>query len=397
VIPTSAVALNEVAGRSWDVVVVGAGPAGALAAHQASQLGLATLLVEAKRWPRDKVCGGCLNGRALALLDKTGLTNELKDCGGAAVDRLCLVVADRTTDFALPPGLAISRALLDRTLVDAATRAGATFLPETVAAVDSTMIGGRRQVSLSSSGRHKVVEAGAVIAADGLTRASLKRLPEFAPRISADSRVGVGTIIEDGSADYRAGRIVMVVSRTGYVGLTRVEGGRLNVAAAIDATALHRGRPAADVVAVIISEANLPVPENLTCAAWHGTPPLTNRPTRVSGERLFLVGDAGGYVEPFTGEGIAAAFEGAAAVVPIAARACHRWDNSLAPQWERIHSRLVRERQTTCRCLAWMLRHPAAISVALAACRAYPSLARRVISKINRPISSGELAAMSQS
>ena len=93
---------------------------------------------------------------------------------------------------------------------------------------------------------------------------------------------------------------------------------------------LQRGRPVGEVVAAMLAEANLPVPENLTYAAWHGTPPLTNHPSRVAGERLFLVGDAGGYVEPFTGEGIAAALESASAVVPIAARACRNWDDSLA-------------------------------------------------------------------
>ena len=147
----------------------------------------------------------------------------------------------------------------------------------------------------------------------------------------------------------------------------------------------------------MLAEASLSVPENLTYAAWHGTPPLTNHPSRVSGERIFLVGDAGGYVEPFTGEGIAAALESAGAVVPMIARACRNWDDSLVDQWQQIHLRLVSERQTTCRRLAWMLRHPTAIAVALAACRAYPSLARRVISKINRPPSGGKIAAMSQS
>jgi flavin-dependent dehydrogenase len=393
----SATTLDEVVRRRWDVVVIGAGPAGALAARQASQSGLAALLIEAKRWPRDKVCGGCLNGRALALLERSGLTKELEGCGGAAVDRLCLVVGSRTTEFALPRGMAVSRALLDRKLVDAAVRAGATFLAETAAVVDAEVADGCRHVALRSGGKHEQVEAGVIIAADGLTRASLKLLPECASRISTDSRVGVGAILEDSGAECLGGRIVMVVSHRGYVGLTRVEGGRLNVAAALDPAVLQRGLPVGEVVAAMLAEAKLPVPENLISATWHGTPPLTNHPNRVAGERLFLVGDAAGYVEPFTGEGIAAALESASAVMPIAARAYHSWEDSLALQWERTHWRMVRERQTTCRRLAWMLRHPAAVSVALAACRAYPSLARRVISKINRPTSSGELASLGQS
>jgi flavin-dependent dehydrogenase len=159
----------------------------------------------------------------------------------------------------------------------------------------------------------------------------------------------------------------MLVMQRGYVGLTRVEGGRLNVAAALDTSLLQHGQPVGAVVAAMLAEANLSIPQNLICAAWHGTPPLTNHPSRVSGERIFLVGDAGGYVEPFTGEGIAAALESAGAVVPMIARACRNWDDSLVDQWQRIHLRLVSERQTTCRRLAWMLRHPTAVSLALAA------------------------------
>ncbi len=64
---------DAIAGTTWDAVVVGAGPAGALAAHQLAVGGARVLLVEKKRFPRWKVCGACLNGQALAVLDSTGL------------------------------------------------------------------------------------------------------------------------------------------------------------------------------------------------------------------------------------------------------------------------------------------------------------------------------------
>src|SRR5688572_33495727 len=46
----------------WDAVVIGAGPAGSVAARQLALQGKRVLLVEKDKLPRDKVCGGCLGG-----------------------------------------------------------------------------------------------------------------------------------------------------------------------------------------------------------------------------------------------------------------------------------------------------------------------------------------------
>ena len=53
--------LSNATCATWDVIVIGAGPAGAVAARQVALAGLQTLLVDAKCFPREKVCGGYLN------------------------------------------------------------------------------------------------------------------------------------------------------------------------------------------------------------------------------------------------------------------------------------------------------------------------------------------------
>lgn len=58
---------------TWDALVIGAGPAGALAARQLAQAGVRVLLVERNAFPRWKVCSACLNGQALSVLDAIGL------------------------------------------------------------------------------------------------------------------------------------------------------------------------------------------------------------------------------------------------------------------------------------------------------------------------------------
>src|SRR3974390_482996 len=64
----------ETAGNDvWDAIVIGAGPAGAVAGRQSALAGGRLLLVDAKAFPRAKVCGACLNSRALDLLCELGL------------------------------------------------------------------------------------------------------------------------------------------------------------------------------------------------------------------------------------------------------------------------------------------------------------------------------------
>src|SRR5690242_12505527 len=59
--------------RRWDAVVVGAGPAGSVAARELARRGASVLLVDRAAFPRRKVCGSCLNLRALATLAEVGL------------------------------------------------------------------------------------------------------------------------------------------------------------------------------------------------------------------------------------------------------------------------------------------------------------------------------------
>ena len=75
---------------------------------------------------------------------------------------------------------------------------------------------------------------------------------------------------------------------------------------------------------------------------WQGTAGLTRQTQPLAEERLFLLGDAAGYVEPFTGEGIAWALASAQAVAPLARRAMERWDPQIARDWSVLHRQIDR-------------------------------------------------------
>ena len=89
-------AAPEIAGTSWDVVVVGAGPAGSMAALEIARRGPSVLLVDKARFPRYKVCGCCLNGRTLSLLGLAGLGGLVEQCGGSPLRSFELAVGKQT-------------------------------------------------------------------------------------------------------------------------------------------------------------------------------------------------------------------------------------------------------------------------------------------------------------
>lgn len=380
-------AIAVVSEPPWDAVIIGAGPAGSLAAHQLASRGLRTVLVERSVFPRDKVCGGCVGARAVEQLELLGLGHVARGQGGMPLAGLQICRGSRRLMVPLSGGVAISRRTLDAALVDAAVAAGAEFRPETLATVNPAVAdpaASFRRVALRTQGRAATeIAARVVLVADGLSHSSLRRLPAFESRVAERSRIGLGTVATACSKDYEPGTIYMAVGRAGYVGVVRVEQDRLNVAAAIDGRFLRQcGGPAA-AIATILQQADRPVP-TVESPVWQGTPPLTRRTEQLADWRLFVLGDAAGYVEPFTGEGIAWALTAAAAVAPLAEQACTAWEQRLATLWHQRYDRLVRRRQRLCRMLTAVLKHPWAASTAWAGVSMLPSLARPLAQHLER-------------
>jgi flavin-dependent dehydrogenase len=176
----------------------------------------------------------------------------------------------------------------------------------------------------------------------------------------------------------------MVVSRLGYAGISRNNSHQLNIAGAVDATLLSHASPL-EIIESIFAAVNFTPPAGLATATLRGTPPLTSHPRTVASERVFLIGDAAGYVEPFTGEGMAAALESAVAVTPLVAKATRAWSPQLATAWQTVHRDAVRNRQRTCEMLAWILRRPWVTFATLGTCRAWPAVATHWITKTTAP------------
>ncbi len=372
---------------SWDAVVAGAGPAGSVAARELALRGLRTLLVDRKSFPRDKTCGACVNRRAISALAQLGLEGILERSNAVPLDRFRVQSCGRQVVVPLPGGVAVTRAALDSGLVEAAVEAGADFLPETTATLaDASEDGCSRDVQLvSRENATCTVPARVVLLSDGLGNSTLKRHGEFRSTLATASRIGFGAVVRDFPDSYETGTIFMAVARGGYVGLVRVEDGSLNIAAALDPGFLKgRGRQA-EPIARVLQESGFGAIDGLESANWSGTVRLTRRLLRPAGNRVLLLGDAAGYVEPFTGEGIATALCSGAAAASLVSSRLESWDRRVEREWLSRHRRLVHGRQHWCRWLARLARHPRAVRAALSTVALFPWLLRPVVKHLNQP------------
>jgi flavin-dependent dehydrogenase len=370
---------EEAARRTWDVVVVGAGPAGALAAHELARRGCAVLLVDRAAFPRWKVCGCCLNGHALATLQAAGLGQVVSSNGAVPLEGIRLATAGGTACLPLSGGVSLSRETFDAALVAAAIAAGAAFLPRTQVSLDRGSCYEVRRVELRQDTRIERGAARVVVAADGLGGKLAMRAGVRDVATAARARIGAGVVAAAGPAFYAPGTIYMACGRYGYLGLVRLEDGRLDLAAAFDPYWVRDCGGPGRAAGELLAEANWPSVPRLTELGWRGTPALTRRARRVAAERLFLIGDAAGYVEPFTGEGMAWALASARAVAPLAARAAECWHPVYVRQWSESYRRLIGRRQLVCRLIAAALRAPRLTRTLVRLLACAPALAAPVV------------------
>jgi flavin-dependent dehydrogenase len=203
----------------------------------------------------------------------------------------------------------------------------------------------------------------------------------------------LGCALVDETDIYPPGVLAMGVSRHGYVGLVRVEGGELNIAAAIDASFLKELKGPGPAAVELLAGTGLPVPAVLREADWMGTPTLTRTTRPLAHRGIFLIGDAAGYVEPFTGEGMAWAMEGALGVVRHVLNELraepsgepsgqHRAAHRKGASWDAEYRRRLQSRLRTCQLIRWGVRWPRLVNLATRTLEHWPRVARPIIAHL---------------
>ncbi len=368
--------------KTYDVVVAGAGIAGATAARLFAQRGYTVLLVEQQEFPRYKVCGSCLNGRSVAYLKQAGIDTRLISAGAQPIRELALYSQRHTARLGLHAGMAVSRSLLDSTLVDAACESGAQFVDGHKVLLGPVR-GDLRQITLQRGSVDSMVTTRLAIAAGGLQGLLIDRTGDARVEVAPSSRIGLGTMLPEAPPQIESGQIHMACAAEGYVGLVRVENDQLVIASALDQGYIRRSGGPASAISSILHASGIPAIPDLANATWKGTPPLTRRATRHTAERVLVLGDAGSYVEPFTGEGMAWALESAhAADLTVNDRLGGNWAE-IADAWERAQRKTRIRQRFFCMGMAGLLRSPRATSTLISILSRSTLIARPIIRRLN--------------
>ena len=74
--------------NSYDIIIVGAGPAGTSAALYADRLGLKTIILDKSTFPRDKICGDALSGKSVKYMRELGVLDEVPKLRGSTIRRI---------------------------------------------------------------------------------------------------------------------------------------------------------------------------------------------------------------------------------------------------------------------------------------------------------------------
>ena len=297
-----------------DAVVVGAGPAGSSAATVLAGCGRRVLLLEKDSFPRPKVCGEFLSADALPSLERIGARERVLAATAERMTRGTLYLpGGRAVSFSLPePALGISRFRLDDLLAGRAREAGADVrFGVRVVAAEPAGPGGFR-VRFVQGGEEHAVDAAAVIGAwgrwDSLDR-SLSRGFLRGSRFFAWSR---DYARGGAAADSLSGEVRLYLFGGGYCGLSRVEGGAINLAGVVSEGAWKRAGGGWPAVLASARRSNARLDSDLSelvagPIGFLGTGPVffTAKPPTENG--ILMAGDAAGVLDPFSGEGQAAA------------------------------------------------------------------------------------------
>ena len=372
----------------YDVAISGAGPAGSALAATLVRRGFRVLLVDRAAFPRDKACGEYTSPETELLLGRVGVMSELEQ-GGTRHLRSMHVISPAGRRFSLDysqpgeePGwrvLATPRRVLDAVLLANARACGA-IVWERVKVEALTIRDGKPGglVLRERDGSVKEVRARLIIGADGVHSAVVRSLGLSAP-LRWPQNLGLVAHYEGHQGLEEHGE--MHVSPHGYAGLAPLAGGLLNVGLVmpLKRAKLSGHLPAAERferfagsfpgVAAILGGSR-------RVSSIRGVGPIGARVRRTSGAGYLLVGDAAGFFDPFTGEGVHRALRGAELAAEVAADALERDDFTAASlaRYSRLRQAEFGPKEWVCRLVQLFVGLPPAMDYVAArlAARTWP-------------------------
>jgi menaquinone-9 beta-reductase len=309
----------------YDVLVVGAGPSGAAAAYWLADRGHRVLVVEKKRFPREKTCGDGLTPRAVRQLEDMGLGEPLGDY--LRYDGLRSIAHGVTLELAWPDhpefppyGYVIRRRDLDEMVAGGAVKAGATLWPASEATepvVEGGLVTGA-VVRRHETGTTETVRARYLVVADGANSRFGRALGASRDRSYPLGMAVRGYFTSPFHDEPWIESHLDLRDRDGnhlpgYGWVFPVGDGTVNVGVGLLST-FHGWKSVNTSKLMDAFVATAPprwgiAPETACGAPTGGKLPTGGSVTPKTGPTWLVIGDAGGAINPFNGEGIGYAYE----------------------------------------------------------------------------------------
>ena len=368
-------------GLDAEVLVVGGGPAGSATAALLARQGHDVLLLEKAGFPREKPCAEFLSPGVTDVLNRLGALDAIRSTP-AAWPRGMRVTSGQASFLLSYSGeqdpcgrtaLGIQRPIFDQILLDHARRRGARVSERfraLAAIVENGRVAGAR---VRGPAGEAALRARFVVAADGSHSAvarslGLDRPARWPRRLGLVARYGdARTISEFGE---------MYVGHDLYCGLAPVGDGLVNVGLVSALRVKRRDESIERYFERRLSE--LPGAVAALDGAVRVTPvrgvgPLARRVHRVAGPGYLLVGDAAGFLDPFTGEGVYRALRGAELAAGAIARAL-RCDDALPASYEQARQAEFADKDRVCLLIQCFLNRQRSFDYVVRRLRSRPQL-----------------------
>jgi geranylgeranyl reductase family protein len=356
---------------TFDVAIVGGGPAGSTCAIFCARAGLRVLVLEREVFPREKVCGDCLNPAVWGVLERLSLAAQVRALPHGQLDAVEFIsIGGQTVRIELPSGgeaeIAIKRSLFDHLLLQRAGETGATVREGATVTALQKDTSSNWQIETA----HERFSAHTLVGADG-RNSTVARLCNLFPRPQRE-RVALQTHLPL-PPDF-GNRVVLQFLAEGYSGQAPVNESQLNVCLVAKPRDIEALKEWAQKRFHVSHE-----------HAWRTITPLTRPPIATAHDNLLFIGDAARVVEPFTGEGIYYALrsgELAAATISRMIRGENR--ASVLREFNQAHASMYRGRLWINRMARAAVLSPRVASAFVHLAKARPSLLRLLTSKIVR-------------
>ena len=326
----------------YDVIIVGAGPAGSTAALYAHKLGLNCILLDKAVFPRDKICGDALSGKSVRLMRELNLLEGVEKLEGSEINRITFgspshsqfdvhLKGNKNNDF-ITKGYVVPRKIFDNFLFKKAdeiteTRQGFTvndiiYQNDNISGVKGTNI----------EGKEEILNAPIIMGCDGANSIIARKLGLYEMDME-NTAVAIRCYYEgvEGLSNQIELHYVSEV-KPGYFWLFPAGNGKANIGIGLSKNdAKKEDRTLRQIMDEIVQSdyfrsrfgnarpLEKPVGWNL---------PLGRIQRKNHGNGFMLLGDAAGLVDPFTGEGIGNAMVAAKHAMQVASKAKNHKDYS---------------------------------------------------------------------